>query len=253
MLLTFEISIWRRLAIFKKKKKTKDASDGNVDANAKGVAEEKETGTQDSDKEGATKIDLKNTMILVVIGIIALGSAFVFVTKFHSSKDVYDITTSADAAQPETSLEDSEEDQVDDNRPGIEKERKEDKKKSKSKDKDKKNGNDETGQINNMLDKILVPLDSIVVNLGKVDSKRYLRVIISLEVKSVEIEETIKANKVVFRDKLVSFLSSKSLSEISTQTSHIGMREEIKDILNSEVLGSDDAISQVYFSDFIIQ
>ena len=39
-----------------------------------------------------------------------------------------------------------------------------------------------------MLGKILVPMDSIVVNIGKVDSKRYLRVIISLEVKNSEIE-----------------------------------------------------------------
>ena len=104
-----------------------------------------------------------------------------------------------------------------------------------------------------MLGKILVPMDSIVVNIGKVDSKRYLRVIISLEVKNSEIEGTIKSNKVVFRDKLVSFLSSKSLDEISDRANHQGLRAEIRDTLNSTLLESDDAISQVYFSDFIIQ
>ena len=98
-----------------------------------------------------------------------------------------------------------------------------------------------------------MPLDSLVVNIGKADSKRYLRVIISLEVENSEIEGMIKANKVVFRDKLVSFLSSKSLSEISARDNHQGLRAEIENILNSKLLGSDDAISQVYFSDFIIQ
>ena len=98
-----------------------------------------------------------------------------------------------------------------------------------------------------------MPMDSMVVNLGNADSKRYLRVIISLEVKNSEIEEKIKANKVVFRDKLVSYLSSKNATEVSTQASHHGLRTEIKNILNSELLGSGDAISQVYFSDFIVQ
>ena len=51
----------------------------------------------------------------------------------------------------------------------------------------------------------------------------------------------------------MSVLSSKSLDEISDRANHQGLRVEIRDILNSTLLESDDAISQVYFSDFIIQ
>jgi flagellar basal body-associated protein FliL len=95
-------------------------------------------------------------------------------------------------------------------------------------------------------------MDSIVVNLGSVDSRRYLRVIVSLEVDNSETEKVIKENKIIFRDKLVSYLSTKDAKAIGTQDSLIKLRSEIKDILNN-LLGSDNAIRQVYFSDFIVQ
>jgi len=186
---------------------------------------------------------------MVVIGAIALGSAFIFVTRVYSSKDVYNITNPVN-----TSIIDStavkEDLKADTEKMEVSK-----KEKSKSKDKneDSKKGDGGNQKSNSVLGKILVPMESIVVNLGKVDSKRYLRVIISLEVNSGEIEQTIKDNKVVFRDKLISYLSSKSIDEISTQDSQFKLRTDIKDILNGELLGSDDAITQVYFSDFIIQ
>jgi len=40
---------------------------------------------------------------------------------------------------------------------------------------------------------------------------------------------------------------------MSDRANHKGLRVEIRDLLNSDLLGIDDAISQVYFSDFIIQ
>ncbi len=194
---------------------------------------------------------------MIVVAVISVASAFIFVTRFHSSKDVYETTKSLDASASDTSSDVTESGSEEEKDSGTEDEGKSEKVKSKDKKKDKKkdknDGDGKKEESNSVLDKILVPMDSIVVNIGKVDSKRYLRVIISLEVKNSEIEGTVKSNKVVFRDKLVSFLSSKSLSEVSDRANHQGLRTEIKDILNSTVLGSDDAISQVYFSDFIIQ
>ncbi|KHE94210.1 MAG: flagellar basal body-associated FliL family protein [Candidatus Scalindua rubra] len=179
---------------------------------------------------------------MIIVGVMSVVCAFIFVTKFHPSKDIYNITKSADAPISERPGDGTENSPADDNNSGTGKD-----------GKDKKGNDGNIEKSSSVLDKILVPMDSIVVNIGKVDSKRYLRIIISLEVKNSEIEGTIKANKVVFRDKLVSFLSSKNLSEISDRANHQGLRTEIKDILNSTLLGSDDAISQVYFSDFIIQ
>jgi flagellar basal body-associated protein FliL len=193
---------------------------------------------------------------MIVVAVIAVGFAFIFATRIHSPKDVYDITKSADASASEPSYDD-ENNPADGSDSNTEKDEKSEETKSKIKDKEKKkdkiDNNDESEKSNSVLGKILVPMQSIVVNLGKADSKRYLRVIISLEVKNSEIEETVKANKVIFRDKLVSYLSSKKVSEVSTQEGYNGLRTEIKNILNSELLESDDAISQVYFSDFIVQ
>ncbi len=192
---------------------------------------------------------------MIVVAIMSVGCAFIFVTRFHSSKDAYDMANSPVDPTSESTGEGAESSPDEDKDSDTEDDAKSEKVKSKKKDKGKdKKGNDESKEkSNSVLGKILVPMDSIVVNIGKVDSKRYLRVIISLEVKSSEVETTIKANKVVFRDKLVSVLSSKSLEEISDRANHQGLRVEIRDILNSDLLESDDAISQVYFSDFIIQ
>ena len=212
------------------------------------AVEVKDTGSDEStgdSKKSASKIDLKGMLVLVVVGVIAIGSAFIFVTRVHSSKDAYNITNSVDAST--LAKEDLKAD--------TEKMEVSGKKKSESKDekKDSNEGDNGNQQSNAVLGKILVPLESIVVNLGKVDSKRYLRVIISLEVNSGETKQAVKDNKVIFRDKLISYLSSKGINEISTQDSQFKLRTDIKDILNGEILGSDDAITQVYFSDFIIQ
>jgi len=191
---------------------------------------------------------------MIVVTVLSVGSAFIFVTRIYSSKDDYAITVSS-ADSSGAGVENSSEDgKGADTEKSVKPEKVKKKNKKKDKKKDKK-GDDENEEksSNNVLGKILVPMDSIVVNIGSVDSKRYLRVIISLEVKNSEIEGTIKANKVVFRDKLVSFLSSKELSEMSDRANHKGLRVEIRDLLNSDLLGIDDAISQVYFSDFIIQ
>jgi flagellar basal body-associated protein FliL len=131
-------------------------------------------------------------------------------------------------------------------------EKKEKAKKAESKSKEKKSDIDNDVKSNSLLGNIIVPMDSIVVNLGSIDSRRYLRVIISLEVNNSETENVINKNKIIFRDKLVSYLSTKGAKEIGTLDSQIKLRSEIKDNLN-KLLGSDNAITQVYFSDFIVQ
>ena len=197
---------------------------------------------------------LKNILVMIVVTVLSVGSAFIFVTRIYSSKDDYAITVSSADSSGAGVENISEDGKGADTEKSVKPEKVKKKNKKKDKKKDKK-GDDENEEksSNNVLGKILVPMDSIVVNIGSVDSKRYLRVIISLEVKNSEIEGTIKANKVVFRDKLVSFLSSKELSEMSDRANHKGLRVEIRDLLNSDLLGIDDGISQVYFSDFIIQ
>jgi flagellar basal body-associated protein FliL len=221
-----------------------------VDANTEDIDSAEDSGAVGAGKKDAAQMDLKSSLFMIVVAVLSVGCAFIFVTRIYSSKDNYDITASAVVPTSDSSSAGAESAPED----GKDSDTEKTVKPEKVKKKDKK-GNDENKEksSNSVLGKILVPMDSIVVNIGSVDSKRYLRVIISLEVKNSEIEGTINANKVVFRDKLVSFLSSKKISEVSDRANHQGLRVEIRDILNSDLLGADDAISQVYFSDFIIQ
>lgn len=119
-------------------------------------------------------------------------------------------------------------------------------------------GNEVANEVNNeenttggTLSNTIVPLESIVVNLGGAGSRRYLRILISLELKSEGGKKKIKENMVVLRDKLITFLSAKSAKEIETEGGLFKLRLEIKNVLN-EILRSE-IVNQVYFSDFIVQ
>lgn len=170
-----------------------------------------------------------------------------FVTRIYSSKDAYEAINVADVSTVDATSATS---SIPTKEIEAKSEKKEKAKKAESKSKKKESDNDV--KSNNLLGNIIVPMDSIVVNLGSVDSRRYLRVIVSLEVNNSETEKAIKENKIIFRDKLVSYLSTKDAKAIGTQESLIKLRSEIKDTLN-KLLGSDKAIRQVYFSDFIVQ
>ncbi len=191
-------------------------------------------------------------MIMAIVALIAVGCAFMFVTRIYSSKDAYKAINIADAS----TVDDTSTIPTKNIEAKIEKKEEAKKAESKSKEKEKeKEKKSDIGNVvksNSLLGNIVVPMDSIVVNLGSVDSRRYLRVIVSLEVDNSETEMAIKENKIIFRDKLVSYLSTKDAKAIGTQDSLIKLRSEIKDILNN-LLGSDNAIRQVYFSDFIVQ
>ena len=235
-----------RSAIFKKKKNKEEVTEDKDTENAT------VTDVTD-DTKSASKIDTKNILVIVVVAVISVLCAFIFVTRFYSSKDVYDLTNAGDASV--TDATDSDNVPTEDTDSNSEKKEVAGKVESEGKDieKNKKGDTGNSKKSNVVLDKKLVSMDSIVVNLGQVDSKRYLRVIISLEVGSSETENIIKKNRVIFRDKLVSFLSTKNADDIGSPASQLGLRTEIKDMLNKELLESDDAVSQVYFSDFIIQ
>ncbi len=134
-------------------------------------------------------------MMMAVVALIAVGCAFLFVTRIYSSKDAYEAINVADSSTVDAMT-------VDDTSKKIEAEieKKEEAKKAESKSKEKESDIDNVVESNSILGNIVVPMDSIVVNLGSVDSRRYLRVIVSLEVDNSETEKAIKENKIIFRD-----------------------------------------------------
>ena len=195
-----------------------------------------------------SRVDLKATLFFAVIAMISIVCAFALVSKMGSSSNDMsseDPVEESNSGVKEDGLSQTREKREDSSKNG-EKEVN-DTMTGKKGEKGTENGEEVVVQGN-----IIVPLESIVVNLGGVGSGRYLRVLINLEVENAGAQNTIKEKFVMLRDEMISLLSTKTAKEIETEGSLLGLRLEIKNILNA-VLGTGETIKKVYFSDFIIQ
>ncbi len=227
----------------------KDTSPNKAAVNAAVIEEDFED--VKTGKKSLVSSELKNTLIMVAIALISVVCSFTFVSRMSTSfeeaafevqdvNSVSTVETAGDVLQGDTGV-----------RPENKKV-----KTSKANKTIAEKGN--TGDINNdeeaggIENKIVVPLDSIVVNLGGIDSNRYLRVQISLEVDSEDAQKLITEKKIILRDKMISFFSAKSLKDVESEGGLFKLRLEIKDSLN-KLLGSRNTVKQIYFSDFIVQ
>jgi len=98
---------------------------------------------------------------------------------------------------------------------------------------------------------VIYPLEPIIVNLAETGAKKYLRVIINLELDNSKVVEEIKRLSPRLIDSLITLLSSKTLSEIEDTKGKVDIRKEIITQLNTEL--STGRIINVYFTEFIIQ
>jgi len=96
-----------------------------------------------------------------------------------------------------------------------------------------------------------VPLKEFVINLADVDQSRYLKAVVELEVANEEVAQACEANRAAIRNSLVELLSSKAFAQIRDVKGKVRLRQDIIVRLN-EILGTN-WITQVYFTDFIVQ
>ncbi|KHK03002.1 flagellar basal body-associated FliL family protein [Desulfovibrio sp. TomC] len=94
-----------------------------------------------------------------------------------------------------------------------------------------------------------VPLPAFVVNLADANARRYLKVV--LEVEMTGNPELLEGNQAKIRDALLMLLSSKTSQDLSTLEGKILLRKEIVDRLNQAI--GQPKVSRVYFTDFVIQ
>ena len=97
--------------------------------------------------------------------------------------------------------------------------------------------------------KAVLPLETFIVNLQIKGS--FLKTTIQLEFNEPEVPKTAEADVPKIRDVIIKIMSSKSSSEILSAEGKETLREELKQGIN-KTLGSED-ISQIYFTEFIIQ
>ena len=94
-----------------------------------------------------------------------------------------------------------------------------------------------------------VALPPFVVNLADPNARRYLKVV--LEVEMTGNPELLEDNTAKVRDALLMLLSSKTSQDLSTLEGKILLRKEIVDRLNQAI--GQPKVSRVYFTDFVIQ
>ena len=94
-----------------------------------------------------------------------------------------------------------------------------------------------------------VALPAFVVNLADGNARRYLKVV--LEVEMTGNPELLEANQAKIRDALLMLLSSKTSQDVASLEGKILLRKEIVDRLNQAI--GQPKVSRVYFTDFVIQ
>ena len=94
-------------------------------------------------------------------------------------------------------------------------------------------------------------LDDFVVNLADKDTKRYIRVGITLEIKTAAAVDEVQKRLPQVRDAIIVNLSSKQAEDIEGETGKDFLRKSLLIKIN-EVL-SIGKIYNLYFTDFVIQ
>ena len=201
-------------------------------------------------KKRFVNANLMNTLIMVLVALISIVCSFVFVSKTFSPREnnfeVQGINgtsnsgVTGDVPQGDTS--------------SVKRENKKSKTNKANKVSDETGNTDDTGNgegAGGIQDAIIVPMETVVVNLGGISSNRYLRIQTSLEVDNEGDQKMISEKEVILRDKMISFFSSKTMRGIETEGGLFKLRLELKDVLNG-LVGSG-IIKQIYFSDFIVQ
>ncbi|MEA4855100.1 flagellar basal body-associated FliL family protein [Solidesulfovibrio sp.] len=94
-----------------------------------------------------------------------------------------------------------------------------------------------------------VALPAFVVNLADPNARRYLKIVLDVEMTGNP--ELLEANQAKIRDALLMLLSSKTSQELSTLEGKILLRKEIVERLNQAI--GQAKVARVYFTDFVIQ
>lgn len=192
----------------------------------------------------------KGNKTLVMMGgvvLISVGCAFVFVSKVYPSlAGNTHLNTVEQATVGEQGQELTEKIAEMQTLKSVEVERQPvsaSKKKDEKGEEDKKSVEDEL---------MIVPVETVIVNLSGSSGRRYLKAKINLEARDGEVKKKIETNSVQIKDRLISILSSKTLEEAEGLEGQENLRREIKDAVDV-VLKAEGGILQVYFTEFVIQ
>ena len=210
------------------------------------MAEKEEIVTKEESKaaEQPTVEKKKGNKTIIMMGIVILisvGCAFVFVSKVYPSL-TGNVAPDALVPENEAAVETAEAQTV--KQPETKKEPASASKKKEEKGEEGKEGAEKEGSL-------IVPVDTIVVNLSGSNGRRYLKAKINLEAKDGDVKKIIEAKSIQIKDRLISIISSKTLEDIDGLEAQENLRKEIKDAV--DVVLKVEGVLQVYFTEFVVQ
>ena len=183
----------------------------------------------------------KTIIMTGIVILISVGCAFVFVSKVYPSL-TGNVAPDALVPENEASGETAEAQTV--KQPETKKEPASASKKKEEKGKEGKEGAEKEVSL-------IVPVDTIVVNLSGSNGRRYLKAKMNLEAKDGEVKKLIETKSIQIKDRLISILSSKTLEDIDGLEAQENLRKETKDAV--DVVLKVEGVLQVYFTEFVVQ
>ncbi len=97
----------------------------------------------------------------------------------------------------------------------------------------------------------LYSFDAFIVNLADPGGNRYLKVSMQAEVDNEKVMEELEKRKPQIRDIVLTVLSSKTYSEISTAQGKLALKQEIMRRINLAL--STGSVVNIYFMEFVAQ
>ncbi len=186
----------------------------------------------------------KTIMMMGIVVLISVGCAFVFVSKVYPSLtgNVAPDAVAPENPENEAAVETAEAQTV--KQPETKKEPASASKKKEEKGKEGHEGAEKE-------ESLIIPVDTIVVNLSGSNGRRYLKAKINLEAKDGDVKKIIEAKSIQIKDRLISIISSKTLEDIDGLEAQENLRKEIKDAV--DVVLKVEGVLQVYFTEFVVQ
>ena len=109
----------------------------------------------------------------------------------------------------------------------------------------------EGGEVVEPAGPVNIEFKPFVVNLGDGGGKRFLKLTMSVEAETPELEQEINAKMPQFRDIILLLLSSLAYDDIATLDGKMRLRSQMLNRINTQL--SSGKIKNIYFSEFVVQ
>ena len=185
----------------------------------------------------------KPIIMMGIVILISMGSAFIFVSKVYPS-----LTGNV---QPGAGVPENPENQAEVETAEVQTVEHTEAKKEPVSLKKKEEKGKEGAEGAEKEESLITPVETLIVNLSGSNGRRYLRTKINLEAKDGDVKKLIETKSIQIKDRLISILSSKTLDDIDGLEAQENLRKEIKDAV--DVVLKVEGVLQVYFTEFVVQ